>query len=503
MSETIKGEPISENMHSEFSDATAVRVYDQANAAGDFPVLKAFQEYLEAEQAKANKRMLALSIFFIVLLVIVVLTFSVITSCMIGRNQTLTDRLMNLAEGRMNAPIVQPSPAAAPIVNVQPPPVAPAPSIDNSNPILAKLEALEAELSRARAAAAEAEARAAAKAANEADSKTGKQSPSATDASAKNRANLDTIQRQQEEILRQQEALKAARVKLKAEQEALHKEEVEKHRRLLYPEYYAQEDARRAREEAAKNPPPALPATVAPTAAAPVPPAQPSQPAAQAQPPKRVQIVVPPPPPAQPAPSVPPANPPAAPAPVAKTASTTLPATDNAVPVPPVTTPPPPKKSALQQLLDIDDAPKAPAVASGTNTKLSDEEQKKIAAELKDLQQELEKLEAEEKKANGNAVQKTAPAAEVKPPASVAEKKVENKDGNKAGKQVENKANNKPSEVKSPSPAVQIPQTESLNVGAKDGKSIPWLIDIPGETPVEPKNAEAPAAKPDAKQPSK
>ena len=67
MSETIKGEPISENMHSEFSDATAVRVYDQANAAGDFPVLKAFQEYLEAEQAKANKRMLALAIFFIVL----------------------------------------------------------------------------------------------------------------------------------------------------------------------------------------------------------------------------------------------------------------------------------------------------------------------------------------------------------------------------------------------------------------------------------------------------
>lgn len=493
MSETIKGEPISENMHTEFSDATAVRVYDQANAAGDFPVLKAFQEYLEAEQAKANKRMLALSIFFIVLLVIVVLTFSVITSCMIGRNQTLTDRLMNLAEGRMNAPIVQPSPAAAPIVNVQPPPVAPAPSIDNSKPILAKLEALEAELSRARAAAADAEARAAAKDAKEAGSKTGKQSPSATDASVQNRTNLATIQHQQEEIQRQQEALKAARAKLKAEQEALHKEEVEKHRRLLYPEYYAQEDARRAREEAAKNPPPALPATVAPAAAAPVPPAQP---ATQTQAPKRVQIVVPPLPPAKPAPSVPTANP-SAPAPVAKAVPATLPA-NNAAPVPPVTTPPPSKKSPLQQLLDIDDAPKAP-VASGTKSKLSDEEQKKIAAELKDLQQELEKLEAEEKKANGNAGQKPAPAAEVKPSAPAAENKV----GGQVENKVDNKANNKPGEVKSPSPAVQTPQTESLNVGAKDGKSIPWLVDIPGETPVEPKKAEAPAAKPDAKQPSK
>ena len=35
----------------------------------EFPVLKAFQEYIDAEQAKARKRMLGLSVFFILLLV--------------------------------------------------------------------------------------------------------------------------------------------------------------------------------------------------------------------------------------------------------------------------------------------------------------------------------------------------------------------------------------------------------------------------------------------------
>ena len=52
----------------------AISLFGQATNANDFPVLKAFQEYIDAEQAKARKRMLGLSIFFVVLLVAVVIT---------------------------------------------------------------------------------------------------------------------------------------------------------------------------------------------------------------------------------------------------------------------------------------------------------------------------------------------------------------------------------------------------------------------------------------------
>ena len=49
--------------------SNAISLFGQAANANDFPVLKAFQEYIDAEQSKARKRMLGLSIFFVVLLV--------------------------------------------------------------------------------------------------------------------------------------------------------------------------------------------------------------------------------------------------------------------------------------------------------------------------------------------------------------------------------------------------------------------------------------------------
>ena len=45
--------------------ANAVSVYGQTDAMDDFPVLKAFQQYIDAEQAKAQKRMTTLCIFFV------------------------------------------------------------------------------------------------------------------------------------------------------------------------------------------------------------------------------------------------------------------------------------------------------------------------------------------------------------------------------------------------------------------------------------------------------
>ena len=98
----------------------AVSLYGQGGVTNDFPVLKAFQEYIDAEQAKARKRMFGLSIFFIVLLIVVVVTFTIVMTSIISRNQALSDRLLDIA-------LREKAPAAQPVVNVQPP--APAPVV--------------------------------------------------------------------------------------------------------------------------------------------------------------------------------------------------------------------------------------------------------------------------------------------------------------------------------------------------------------------------------------
>ena len=66
-------------------------------ASNEFPVLKAFQQYIDAEQAKARKRMLGLSVFFIILLVVVVVTFVLVLTTVVNRNQALSDRLLDYA----------------------------------------------------------------------------------------------------------------------------------------------------------------------------------------------------------------------------------------------------------------------------------------------------------------------------------------------------------------------------------------------------------------------
>ena len=50
----------------------AVSVYGSGDGAEEFPVLKAFQQYIDQEQSKARKRMLWLSIFFAFLMTIVI-----------------------------------------------------------------------------------------------------------------------------------------------------------------------------------------------------------------------------------------------------------------------------------------------------------------------------------------------------------------------------------------------------------------------------------------------
>ena len=71
----------------------AVRLYGESDAMDNFPVLKAFQQYIDAEQAKARKRMLLLGVFFGALMLVVIAVFVIIILNANQRNQTLNDRL--------------------------------------------------------------------------------------------------------------------------------------------------------------------------------------------------------------------------------------------------------------------------------------------------------------------------------------------------------------------------------------------------------------------------
>lgn len=221
---------------------TALRIFDQANGMNDFPVLKAFQEYIEAEQARARKRTLGLSIFFIVLLVVVVVTFSVIMAAVINRdqqslqaiatrNQALSDKLLDIA-------LRERTPAAQPVVNVQQPPAAVHPDTGAQalKPVLDRLESLTEALKKQPAGTAPQPVPMVQPAA-----------PQPLPAAVS--PELEAARRQQDELARQRAAVAAERARLREEQEQLRRERIEQHRRRLYPDYYAREDAQKTAAE--------------------------------------------------------------------------------------------------------------------------------------------------------------------------------------------------------------------------------------------------------------
>lgn len=237
--------------------ATTVSVFEQSNGMNDFPVLKAFQEYIEAEQTRARKRMLGLSIFFVVLLVVVVVTFSVIMAAVINRdqqslsaiatrNQELSDKLLDIAlrerVPQQSVNVGQPQPPARATVQENSSVNANSAALD-LQPVLDRLEKLATNLNKPQQPINSVVPTAA-------DSVPVQQTVAAP--------TLATVG-QQDEIRRQREAIAAERAKLKAEQEQLRREQVEQHRRRLYPEYYAQEDARKDEGKSKQNLSTALP----------------------------------------------------------------------------------------------------------------------------------------------------------------------------------------------------------------------------------------------------
>lgn len=181
----------------------------------EFPVLKAFQEYIDAEQAKARKRMLGLSVFFIILLIVVVITFVLILTTVVNRNQALSDRLLDYALKERDR-AVQVAPQPVPQTSVQ----------DMLRPLIERLEREQAAMK----ALYEKQQKEAENRYKEAESLYEKRQKE-----AEAKANARNKERD-EEIRKAKEALEKERLRLKQENDR--QAEIERHRRRLYPDYY-------------------------------------------------------------------------------------------------------------------------------------------------------------------------------------------------------------------------------------------------------------------------
>ena len=277
--------------HETASTANAVSLFGQSGGVNDFPVLKAFQEYIDAEQAKARKRMFGLSIFFIVLLVVVVVTFTIVMTSVISRNQSLSDRLLDIALREKNP--------AQPVVNVQQPTPVPVPVVQPHPQPQLQPSAESAELARLREdLQREKDARQADQAKRDkekiesltAQLAKAQQQPVAPTPVVVTTTPASVVQpaaesvelvRLREELRREKEERQAEQAKAKEEKR---KAEIEAHRRKLYPEYYAQQDARKASAEAAAAEP-VRPVEPPRRATPPLPAPEPSPTLAQVSPP--------------------------------------------------------------------------------------------------------------------------------------------------------------------------------------------------------------------------
>ena len=199
----------------------AIRLYGQSDAMDDFPVLKAFQQYIDAEQAKARKRLLSLGIFFGVLTGAIIAVFVVLLVAAGARNQALNDRLVEFAmkdRSQQSAVVVQPPQDNSAILAMT-----------------AKLEDLQKKLAESQAKA-ERDAAIAAERARIAAAEAAKpKGPTPEQQEIDRLKALLDAERQKAEDKTRREAEKA---RAKEEKERKRQEELEAYRRKHYPELY-------------------------------------------------------------------------------------------------------------------------------------------------------------------------------------------------------------------------------------------------------------------------
>ena len=186
----------------------AVSVYGQSDGAyEDFPVLKAFQQYIDSEQAKARKRMLLLCAFFGGLMFVVISVFVVLLIGASSRNQMLNDRLVEYAMKDRYQRTEQP-----PVVTVDRPQPSAQQDATAIRALTAKLEEMQKQLAENKVSAEKAAAAEAAK----------PKGPTPEEL----------------EIARLKALLAAEREKMAVERERQRQAELEEYRRKHYPELY-------------------------------------------------------------------------------------------------------------------------------------------------------------------------------------------------------------------------------------------------------------------------
>ncbi len=218
----------------------AVSLYGHGDAMDDFPVLKAFQQYIDAEQAKAQKRMTTLCIFFALILAIVIGVFVLLLMNVGQRNQTLNDQLLQyVMKDRDREPIVVQNGA-------------PANNDATVKMLTDSLAAMQKQMAEQQAKMLEQQAKMLEQQMKTIEQKSQRAlaSPSkpAVDPAAEQKKKADV-----EKLKKAAAALAAEKAKLAQEKEELRKAKVEMHRRKLYPEYYAQTEGGLGQKEEAKK----------------------------------------------------------------------------------------------------------------------------------------------------------------------------------------------------------------------------------------------------------
>ncbi len=201
---------------------TAVSLYgDTSDAMDDFPILKAFQEYVDKEQAKARHRMTAMTILFMFILFTVAGGLSFVIYTLNLRNQALNDRLIDFAMKEREVPaqqVVQPQPAPQPVV-VQPP--------QDNSALVAMVESLKTLIQEQKAVQSAPPPPQPAPVVQE------PQGPSPEQIAMEKK-----LKEQQERIEKTAALLKAQEEAIAAQKAQLREQELEAYRRKHYPEYY-------------------------------------------------------------------------------------------------------------------------------------------------------------------------------------------------------------------------------------------------------------------------
>jgi hypothetical protein len=206
----------------------AVSIYGANDALDDFPVLKAFQQYVGAEQAKAQKRTTTLCIFFAVILVLVVSFFTFMLASISKRNEALIEHMLQekatLVAAHQNKTPDSQSDAAIKAL---------ADAMSNMQRQMADQQAkLIEQQSRIL------EKQAAAVAMSNEKPKVVKAEPTKEQLEAQKKLQQDALR-----LKKAKERLEQEKDFLKKEKDRLHQKEIELQRRKLYPELYQEKKA--------------------------------------------------------------------------------------------------------------------------------------------------------------------------------------------------------------------------------------------------------------------